>query len=123
MSNYSIKVNLTKLRKVKYFKQDDEQYVCIPVKANSIFNGEKGMYLELAAFQLKEQKFKDTHLLKLSVQKEIFDKLTKEQKDKLPIVGSLAPFENKPEISEIQNVEFSAAPKNFEIDEEDDLPF
>lgn len=121
--NFNIKLNLSKLRKVKYLTDDGEQYICIPVKHNCIFNGQKGFYLELAAFQLQQQKYNESHLIKLSVTKEIFDKLTDEQKNKLPIVGSLSEFRTQIKMEELQNVTFSDEPKNAISDEEDDLPF
>lgn len=121
--NFNIKLNLSKLRKVKYLTNEGEQYVCIPVKPNCIFNGQKGFYLELAAFQLQNQKYNESHLIKLSVTKEVFDKLTDEQKNKLPIVGSLSEFRSQIKMVQMENSEFSDTPKNASFDEEDDLPF
>lgn len=123
MSNFSVKINLFKLRKVRFIKKDDDLFVCIPVKANSLFQGEKGIYLECTGWQLQNSDFGDTHMVKLSVNKEIYDKLTDEQKKKLPIIGSMKELSFKGQIdNELQNNDFSAVPNNYS-DVDDDLPF
>lgn len=123
MSNFSVKINLFKLRKVRFIKKDDELFVCIPVKANSLFQGEKGIYLECTGWQLQNSEFGDTHMVKLSVNKEIYEKLTEEQRKKLPIIGSMKELSFKGQIdNELQNNDFSEVPNNYS-DVDDDLPF
>ena len=122
--NFNLKLNLSKLRKVKYLQKDEEQYICIPVKANQIFNGQKGFYLELTAFELKDRKYNDSHLVKLSVQKKVLESLSEEQKQQLPIIGSLSEFGAfyvKKE--DTINENFGDDPKNVKDINEDDLPF
>lgn len=123
MSNYSVKINLFKLRKVRFIKKDDDLFVCIPVKANSLFQGEKGIYLECTSWQLQKSEFGDTHMVKLSVNKEIYEKLTDEQKQKLPIIGSMREMLYGGSFDKnLQNDDFSAPPNNYS-DVDDDLPF
>ena len=123
MSNFSVKINLFKLRKVRFIKKDEDLFVCIPVKANSLFQGEKGIYLECTGWQLQNSEFGDTHMIKLSVNKEIYEKLTEEQRKKLPIIGSMRELSFKGQIdNELQNNDFAEQPKNY-FDEDDDLPF
>lgn len=123
MSNFSVKINLFKLRQVRFIKKDDDLFVCIPVKANSLFQGEKGIYLECTGWKLQNAEFGDTHMIKLSVNKEIYDKLTDEQRKKLPIIGSMRELSFKGQIdNELQNNDFSAAPNNYS-DVDDALPF
>ena len=79
------------------------------------------MYLELQAWEIKERKpdRKQTHIIKQSYPKELFDKLTEEQKQSIPIIGDAIVWGfQEPE------------PNNFEVQvpdsltpQEDDLPF
>lgn len=124
--NYNVKLNLSKLRRVKYLQKDDDLYICIPMKANQIFNGQKGMYLELTAFELKNRQFNESHLVKLSVPSKVLKELSDEQKRELPIVGSLSEFGSQLVTSENTiNENFTETPKNCEIYEvqDDFLPF
>lgn len=123
MANFSVKINLFKLRKVKFIEKDGEKYVCIPCRANSLFQGEKGIYLEATSWQLTNSEYGESHLIKLSVNKEIYDKLTEEQRRKLPIIGSMKELGYKGIIdNDLQSNDFTTAPNNYS-ETEDDLPF
>lgn len=63
--------------------------IFIPFVNNHIFEGEKGCYLDLVAYPLKEAKDYQTHLVKQSLPKEVRDQMTDEQKRDQPIIGSL----------------------------------
>ena len=96
MSNYGIKINLTKIK--EHFLQNikgntmTKRCICIPLDALGIYEGEKGIYLDLVAFEYKEPKFADTHMVKISIPKEIVDAMTEEEKNAQPIVGGLKPI-------------------------------
>lgn len=123
MANFSVKINLFKLRKIKFIEKDGEKYVCIPCKANSLFQGEKGIYLEATSWQLNNSEYGESHMVKLSVNKEIYDKLTEEQRRKLPIIGSMKELGYKGTVdNDLQSNDFSTPPNNYSNDD-DDLPF
>ena len=65
----------------------------IPIEANHLFKGKSGVYLDLTAFELKEIKDNQTHLIKQSLPKEIYKAQTEEQKKAMPILGNVSSFE------------------------------
>jgi hypothetical protein len=93
MSNISIKLNLSQFKNVVMDvkgKTGMVKCLVLPIKENQFFEGEKGIYLDITAFELKEKKAdrKDTHILKQSLGKEVYEKMSKEEKEKMPIIGS-----------------------------------
>ena len=94
MSNISIKINLRQLKSaVRTMKGTSGNIEClvIPIAANHLIVGEKGVYLDMQAYELKEKKAdrKDTHLIKQGFPKEVFDAMTEEEKKTTPIIGNL----------------------------------
>jgi hypothetical protein len=94
MSNISIKINLRQLKSaVRTMKSASGEIECliIPINQNHLFKGEKGVYLDMQAYELKEKKAdrKDTHLIKQGFPKEVFDAMTDEEKKLTPILGNL----------------------------------
>lgn len=99
-------------------KSGDVECIIIPINENNLFKGQKGVYLKVVAFELKEKKDgrKDTHLLKQSFTVEEIEKMTEEQKNAIPLLGGLIDWDKTTEVNEsneIENVEIPA----------DDLPF
>lgn len=124
MSNISIKLNLRQLKShVMNMNVKNGQVKCLvlPIAENSLFEGEKGIYIDLQAWEIKERKpdRKQTHIIKQSYPKELFDKLSEEQKQAIPIIGDAILWLGFQE----------PEPNNFEVSqpdikpEEDDLPF
>lgn len=119
MANISIKLNLLQLIcSVKKMQAKSGLIDClvIPIDQNHLFKGEKGIYLDIMAFEIKNKKgdSKDTHLLKQSLPKEDYEALTDEEKKEIPIIGNAIVWgysEQEPKSS-------PAA-----IDEDSDLPF
>ena len=120
MSNISIKVNLRQFKHVvKELKgKDGNKIKClvIPIAENHFIEGEKGVYVDLMAFEIKNKSGdkKDTHFIKQSLPKKIYEKLTKEEKYDMPFVGNATVWgssENEPNDSQ-----------DIDLDE-DDLPF
>lgn len=121
MANYNVKVDLGKLKQVAAVNITGRsgvptKCVVIPVDANSIFLSDKGgMYLDLQAIALKEERYGQSHLLKRSIPKEEWERLSDEEKKSQPIIGSLIPIRAKEkEVTESAEV-YSQ--------EQDDLPF
>jgi len=119
MSNLAIKINLTRIPGAIFTKltgRSGEQKPCIviPVEDAGLFVGEKGVYLDATALEFKEQKYDDSHFIKQSIPKEIYETLTDEQKNAIPIIGGVKPIKK----AEMQ----PSATSNFSP-QVDDLPF
>jgi hypothetical protein len=84
-------LNLTVARQMVKGKAGEVDCLVIPIEKNRLFVGEKGIYLDLIAFEIKEPKpdRKDTHLVKQSFSKEVREAMTEEQLKSIPILGSL----------------------------------
>ena len=94
MSKISGKLNLMQL-KAAIRRMDGKNgpidCIVIPIEANHLFQGDKGIYLDLIAFESKTKNdaIKDTHLVKQSLPKEILDAMTEDEKRSQPILGNL----------------------------------
>jgi len=94
MATISTKVNLAALKNaaiIKSGKNKDVDCILIPIDQNHLFKSEKGaVYLDLQGFELKNPKegSKDTYLVKQSLPKEVFTKMTDEEKNAMPILGN-----------------------------------
>lgn len=97
--NYNVRLNLLGL-KSNYLTDAEingETVKCLvlPLKDNDLYIGEKGLYLDCTAWELKNQKDEpgyNTHLIKQSFDKETYKALSDEQKKEIPIIGGLTPF-------------------------------
>ena len=129
MENYSLKVNLLKLRKagIVKIKGRDESLDCVvlPIKYNHIFmsrdedtNKIKSAYLDLTAWAMNNPKYDETHLLKQSLPKEVREQMSDEEKNDLPILGGMKPIN----IDRMNGGVISNAPL-LDIENNDDLPF
>ena len=94
MSNISGKLNLMQL-KAAIRRMDGKSgpidCLVIPIEANHLFRGDKGIYLDLIAFEnkAKNDAIKDTHLVKQSLPKEVLEAMTEDEKKSQPILGNL----------------------------------
>ena len=100
MTNYNFKLDLSKFEgfgKVTLTGKSGQPKRCavIPLEGNSIFEGEKGTYIDLVCFETPNSDF-GSHMVTLSKTKEEqeHEKQTGERIRK-PIVGNLKPFGNK----------------------------
>lgn len=110
-------MQLNAVRKTLNGQNGPTECLVIPIQKNRLFVGEKGIYLDVVGFDVKEPKndSKDTHILKQSFSKDVREKMSDEELKALPILGSLrvwdGPGESEPSSSmAVQN-------------EDDDLPF
>lgn len=121
IGNLKLKINLAGLKHVvrKEKRKDGSEVECIiiPIEQNHLFRGkEGGMYLDLTAIESTsppKEGFKDTHFIKQSLPKEVYEKLTEEERKQTPILGNLFPW-SAFGASESQVVEQG---------DDDDLPF
>lgn len=122
MNNFAVKINLTQLNcVVKEFKGKKGKVKCVvvPIKENNLYQGEKGVYLDLSGIALKDPKYpkQQTHLIKQNLPKEIYEKLSDEEKKAIPIIGNGLMFAHRePDQKVSQEVDLTG-------DETDDLPF
>lgn len=116
MQNFGIKIDLLKSKGAFVTnivgRTATKRCLAIIIDESDLYIGEKGIYLDLVAFEMKEKKFDDTHLVKASMSKEVWDALTDEQRNGIPILGSM-----KPMISQM-DVKTTSKPENV-----DDFPF
>jgi hypothetical protein len=62
----------------------------IPIAENHLFEGEKGIYADFIAWEMKERKENGaTHLIKQSLPKEAREGMSEEEKRALPVFGDL----------------------------------
>ena len=119
MGNISIKINLTQFHSViKPMPTQSGKIVdCVvlPIELNHFFKGEKGVYADLIAFELKQKKegIKDTHSIKQSFSKDYLEALSQEEKNALPFIGGLVVWDENPASEKPPVVQ----------KEDDDLPF
>jgi hypothetical protein len=99
MANYNFKLDLSKFEgfgKVTLTGKSGQPKRCavIPLEGNSIFEGEKGTYIDLVCFETPNSEY-GSHMVTLSKTKEEqeHEKQTGERIRK-PIVGNLKPFGN-----------------------------
>lgn len=90
--------------------------VFIPLANNHLFEGEKGIYLDIVAFEMKEPKDYATHVVKQSLPKDVREKMTDDQKRDQPIIGNLQT--NNTQESHSGDVNGGAV-----ANPDDDLPF
>lgn len=100
MSNFNFKLDLSKFEgfgKVTLTGKSGQAKRCIviPIEGNSVFEGEKGTYIDLVCFETPNSEY-GSHMVTLSKTKEEqeHEKQTGERIRK-PIVGNLKPFGNK----------------------------
>ena len=99
MANYSIKVDLQKVQgafvtNIKG-KTATKRCLCIPIDESGLFLGKQGCYLNLTAIEMQNPQYSDTHCLKVSYDKDVYDRMTEEQKAAQPIVGGLHELKRK----------------------------
>lgn len=100
MANYVIKLDLLKLKGASVRdlqgRTETKRCVIIPVDDdNGIYVGEKGCYLNLTAIEMQTPRYSDTHFLKVSHDREVYERMSEEERIKQPIVGGLHELRKK----------------------------
>lgn len=132
MENFQAKLNLLKFNKAFTMpirgKETVKQCVCIPIEDNHLFVSAdenlkaKAIYADvnINPYENGKSQYGDTHYLRLSVPKEIREKMTEEQKKAIPYLGNMKP-------SPVQQAQSAELPVNgaYAIPEEElgDMPF
>lgn len=125
MSNFSIRLDLLKLqgaftRNLKG-KTATKRCLIIPVDDNDcVFLGEKGCYMNVNAFETRNNQYGDTHLVKPDIPKEKRERMTEEERNAVPILGNMRPIQ--PQQGTVSGTMQSTDFVN-EQGEAEDLPF
>ena len=131
MENYQIKQNLLKFRNafVMSIKGNSatKQCVCIPIEDNHLFVSPddnlkaKAVYADINVNQYENGKsqYGDSHYLRLSVPKEIREKMSEEQKQAIPYLGNM----KASQIPVVQSADINSPGYAVPENELDDLPF
>lgn len=122
MANYSIKTDLLKLQgafvtNIKG-KTATKKCLCIPIDESGLFLGEKGCYLNMTAIEMQNPQYSDTHCIKVSHDREVYERMTDEERAAQPIIGGLHVLAKKPQAA----VDLSQCNPMYAQTEED-LPF
>lgn len=134
MGNISIKFNLLKLKATTVRQIAGKggvmtDCVVIPVKLNNIFTSDKGAYLEAQAFEIRDKKpdSKDTHLIKQSLPKDVYNTMSDADKAAMPILGNCILWGGGGQSTGANSSSNSSAPTGYTAPaaapEDDDLPF
>ena len=119
MSRISGKINLMQFKAaIRKMKGESGEVECliIPIEKNNLFRGEKGIYLDLIAFEIeKKGESKDTHLVKQSLPKNVRESMNEEELRTMPILGNLQVWGEFTETEPTSSMEVK--------EEDDDLPF
>lgn len=123
MANYSIKTDLLKLQgafvtNIKG-KTTTKQCLCIPIDESGLFLGEKGCYLNMTAIEMQNPQYSDTHCIKVSHDREVYERMTDEERAAQPIIGGLHVLAKNPQAA----VDLTANNNPYMVGAEEDLPF
>jgi len=125
--NKNIKIDLTAFAGVgtiNLTRKDSKVKRClvIPIEENHLYEGEKGIYADFIAWEMREKKENGaTHLIKQSLPKEVREAMSEEEKRALPIFGDL-----RDAMTEKKEMETYSVPAQAGYATEppvDDLPF
>lgn len=123
MGNFGIKIDLLKLKNSFVTnlkgKAATKRCLVIPIDDSGVYLGEKGVYLNFTAVEMREQRYGDTHVLKQSLAKEVYQAMSEEERMAQPIFGALKPIESRQGQMEVtQTTNATEA-----VEDPDDLPF
>ena len=97
--NLSITINIANIRGavVRNIQGKNQAMPCvvIPIDKDTMFVGEKGVYIDLVAFPIKEEYIRGesdnrTHSIKQSFSREYRDKLSDAERKELPYIGNVS---------------------------------
>lgn len=114
----TLKINLLNLKcsvKKMNSKSGEMECIVIPIDLNRLFRGEKGIYLDMVGFEIRNPKegSKDTHIIKQGLSKDDREAMSEEEQKAMPILGNLA----------ILSGERESVSSPVAQEESDDLPF
>jgi len=116
------KINLAKfmhvITKKKNKAGEEIEGIFIPIEMNHLFKSDKGnIFLDLVAFDAVNEEYKQTHAIKQSLPREVYDAMSEDERKSTPFIGHL---NAKPGGGE---GEPNTMNDDFTDEGEDDLPF
>ncbi len=107
--DYNISINIRQftgavISNLKFQDGSVKRCAIIPIDEAGLFDGEKGTYINLFAKKLKEQKFGQSHCLRVTYPKDKFISMYPEQKSAIPLVGHMRPVGGYTPLSSEQNM-------------------
>lgn len=125
--NYNIKLNLSKLSSFVAAikgKTTTKKCICIPLDASGIYVGEKGIYLDLTAAELQTQNFGQSHFIRINLPKDVYQKMSEEERKKNPIVGNMKIMEKQSVVNPlVESATEATVEPTDDVGTFDDLPF
>lgn len=120
-NNLGIKIDALKFRgafmRNLTGKTATKRCLIIPVDDNpSIFLGEKGCYMNFTAVEVQNPQYGDTHLIKGDIPKEVYERMSDEERKAQPVFGNVRPI--KP-----REMAVTGSVSMDESQQQDDLPF
>jgi hypothetical protein len=98
-------------------KTQTKRCLIIPVDENpNIFLGEKGCYMNFTAVEVQNPQYGDTHLIKGDIPRDVYEKLSEEERKAQPVFGNVRPI--KPREKAV-----TGSITMEEGGQQDDLPF
>ena len=124
MANFSIKADLLKIKGAAIInlkgKTATKRCLVIPVDDSGLFVGEKGVYLNMTAVEMREPRYGDTHCVKINLDRDAYNSLSEEERRNIPILGGMHELEQQVRTMQVkQTIDVSQAADN----PDDDLPF
>lgn len=124
MANFSIKADLLKIKGAAMInlkgKTATKRCLVIPVDESGLFVGEKGVYLNMTAVEMREPRYGDTHCVKINLDRDAYNALSEEERKNIPILGGMHELEQQERTMQVtQTIDVSQAADN----PDDDLPF
>lgn len=94
MANFTISADLLKLQgaAIQDLRAADgsvKRCVVIPIWDAGLYEGKKGVYLDMTAIELSSPRYEDTHLVKQSLTYERYKQMTEQERENIPILGGL----------------------------------
>lgn len=124
MANFSIKADLLKIKGAAMInlkgKTATKRCLVIPVDDSGLFVGEKGVFLNMTAVEMREPRYRDTHCVKINLDRDTYNALSEEERKDIPLLGGMHELEQQVRTMQVtQTIDVSQAADN----PDDDLPF
>ena len=130
----NITIEIDKVGAVLTTDKNDKKIIVIPFKESWIDtfvrkDGSNGIKLNLSTATLKEPRvssnglFQETQIVKQNIKKEVFEKLTDEQKQKIPIIGNVSEYIGNTKEAEPVELPEEEQPVIEKVEDDYDLPF
>lgn len=93
--NYNGKIDLLKLQGASVndlnFATGVKRCIVIPIYEAGLFEGAKGVYLDMKIWQRERESYGESHLIKASVSGERWKAMSEDERNAIPILGGLKP--------------------------------